>query len=30
LLDPGNPGVTLETLARAAKILGRELRLELV
>jgi hypothetical protein len=30
LLDPDNPGVTLETLQRAAKIVGRELRLELV
>jgi antitoxin HicB len=30
LLDPNNSGVTLETLQRAAKILGRELRLELV
>jgi hypothetical protein len=30
LLDPGNPGVTLETLQRAAKILGLESRLALV
>lgn len=30
LLDPDNSGVTLETLQRAAKIVGRELRLELV
>ena len=30
LLDPDNGSVTLETLQRAAKILGRELRLELV
>ena len=30
LLDPGNSSVTLETLQRAAKIVGRELRLELV
>ena len=30
LLDPGNCSVTLETLQRAAKIVGRELRLELV
>ena len=30
LLDPDNGGVTLETLQRAAKIIGRELRLELV
>ena len=30
LLDPNNGGVTLETLQRAAKIVGRELRLELV
>ncbi len=30
LLDPDNGGVTLETLQRAAKIVGRELRLELV
>jgi len=29
LLDPHNNGVTLETLQRAAKIVGRELRLEL-
>jgi DNA-binding Xre family transcriptional regulator len=30
LLDPENGGVTLETLQRAARIVGRELRLELV
>ena len=30
LLDPDNSGVTLETLQRAARIVGRELRLELV
>lgn len=30
LLDPDNAGVTLETLQRAAKVVGRELRLELV
>ena len=30
LLDPGNGSVTLETLMRAAKVVGRELRLELV
>lgn len=30
LLDPDNGSVTLETLQRAAKIVGRELRLELV
>lgn len=30
LLDPGNSSVTLETLQRAAKIVGRVLRLELV
>ena len=29
LLDPNNAGVTLETLQRAAKIVGRTLRLEL-
>jgi DNA-binding Xre family transcriptional regulator len=29
LLDPKNSGVTLETLQRAAKIVGRSLRLEL-
>jgi hypothetical protein len=29
LLHPDNPGVTLETSQRAAKILCRELRLEL-
>ena len=30
LLDPDNGGATLETLIRAAKAVGRELRLELV
>ena len=30
LLDPDNAGVTLETLLRAAKVVGRRLRLELV
>ncbi len=30
LLDPDNGNVTLDTLQRAAKIVGRELRLELV
>ena len=30
LLDPDNGSVTLETLQRAAKVVGRELRLELV
>ncbi len=30
LLDPDNSSVTLETLQRAAKIVGREVRLELV
>ena len=30
LLDPGNPSVTLQTLSRAARAIGRELRLELV
>ena len=30
LLDPGNSSVTLETLQRAARIVGREVRLELV
>ena len=30
LLDPQNGGVTLETLQRAARIVGRELRLDLV
>jgi len=30
LLDPENAGVTLETLQRAARIVGRELRVELV
>jgi antitoxin HicB len=30
LLDPNNPSATLETLMRAARAVGRELRLELV
>lgn len=30
LLDPKNSSATLETLIRAAKVLGRQLRLELV
>lgn len=30
LLDPENSSATLETLMRAAKVLGRQLRLELV
>jgi predicted transcriptional regulator len=30
LLDPKNPSATLKTLMRAAKAVGRELRLELV
>ena len=30
LLDPKNKGATLETLMRAAKVVGRQLRLELV
>jgi uncharacterized protein YidB (DUF937 family) len=30
LLDPDNTGVTLETLLRAAKAVGRQIRLELV
>lgn len=30
LLDPTNTGATLETLMRAAKVVGRQLRLELV
>ncbi len=30
LLDPGNESVTLQTLARAAHAIGRELRIELV
>jgi predicted XRE-type DNA-binding protein len=30
LLDPRNNSATLETLVRAAKVLGRQLRLELV
>jgi len=30
LLDPGETGVTLETMSRAAKAVNRQLRLELV
>jgi len=30
LLDPANNSATLETLMRATKVIGRELRLELV
>jgi hypothetical protein len=30
LLDPDNDSATLETLMRAARVVGRELRLELV
>jgi len=30
MLDPANGGTTLETLMRAAKVVGRQLRLELV
>ena len=30
LLDPDNDSLTLTTLARAAKVIGREIRLELV
>ena len=30
LLDPSNPSVTLQTLCRAARAIGRELRIELV
>ncbi len=30
LLDPQNEGVTLSTLRKAATVVGRELRLELV
>lgn len=30
LLDPGNTGVTLHTMQRAAAALGRQLRLELL
>lgn len=30
LLDPNNPSVTLETLERAAKAIGKRVRLELV
>ena len=30
LLDPGNGNVTLATLARAAEVVGRSIRLELV
>ena len=30
LLDPTNPGVTLQTLQRAAEVLGKQIRVELV
>lgn len=30
LLDPDNSGVTLETLLRAAKVVGRRIRVDLV
>ncbi len=30
LLDPGNQSVTLQTLSRAARAIGRDLRIELV
>jgi antitoxin HicB len=30
LLDPGNSSVTLQTLCRAARAIGRDLRIELV
>jgi hypothetical protein len=30
LLDPDRPGVTLDTIQRAAEVLGRRVRLELV
>ncbi len=30
LLDPGNASVTLQTLCKAARAIGRELRIELV
>lgn len=30
LLDPGNASVTLQTLARAARAIGRDLRIELI
>ena len=30
LLDPNNPSVTLETIERAAKAIGKRVRLELV
>ncbi len=30
LLDPGNAAVTLQTLCRAARAIGRDLRIELV
>ncbi len=30
LLDPQNTGISLETMQRAASVVGRELRLELV
>ena len=30
VLDPGEFNVTIDTLARAAKVLGRELKVELI
>ena len=30
LLDPGNASVTLQTLSRAARAIGRDLRIEIV
>jgi len=30
LLDPGNASVTLQTLSRAARAIGRDLRIELI
>lgn len=30
LLDPGNTSVTLQTLCKAARAIGRDLRIELV
>lgn len=30
LLDPGNSSVTLQTLSRAARAIGRDLRIELI
>jgi antitoxin HicB len=30
LLDPGNDGVTLSTMRKAAAVVGREIRVELV